>query len=386
MKKILWLPSWYPSKIDGFTGDFIQRHARAVALYLPLTVIYIVKDEKGIHTNDVLAETNVQERLHETIIYYKPFAAGIGFIDKFFSSLKYFSVYKKYIRQYIAREGKPAFIHVHVPIRAGIPALWCKKKYGIPFIVTEHWCAYNTLNPRNFFTHSAVFRRLSKKIFESAAMVTTVCESNRKELHSLFNIKKSVIIHNVADGRLFYPGHNNSDIPFVFVHVSSLTSQKNVTGILDALNILKNNFQNWRCVIAGPPDPALINYAVRCGLQEVIEWTGEIPYELVALHMRSSHCMVMFSRYENSPCTIIEALSAGLPVITSNVGGIPEIVNENNGLMVASEDVTALARAMEQMIYSYQKYNCGSIAEKAKQLFSYETVGAQIASLYSEGV
>jgi len=91
-----------------------------------------------------------------------------------------------------------------------------------------------------------------------------------------------------------------------------------------------------------------------------------------------------FSRYENSPCTIIEALMAGVPVIASNVGGIPEVVDKNNGLLVASEDVKGLCQAMVEIIQNYQSYNREEIAKKAKSLFSYEVVGAQIADLYTK--
>ena len=45
MTNVLWLVSWYPSRLDSFTGDFIERHARAVSKYVKLTVLVILKDE-----------------------------------------------------------------------------------------------------------------------------------------------------------------------------------------------------------------------------------------------------------------------------------------------------------------------------------------------------
>jgi glycosyltransferase involved in cell wall biosynthesis len=385
MKKILWLPSWYPSEIDFFTGDFIQRHARAVSIFQPLTIIYLVKDEKGVLTSDILEKKSVHGNLQEIIIYYKPYSIGVKAIDKLLSSARYVSVYRKYIRKYISEEGMPAFIHVHVPMKAGVLALWAKRKYDIPFIVTEHWCAYNKLNPENFFTRNILFRRLTKKIFQSATLVTMVCESNRKELLSLFDIEKSTIIQNVADRHLFYFLNNKPALPpFIFVHVSSLSYQKNAEGMLKAFAMLKVNFQHWRCIIIGPVNESLKQLAVHYGLEDFLEWTGELPNKAVASQMQNVHCMVMFSRYENSPCTIIEALSAGVPVIATNVGGIPEILDESNGLLVASEDIAGLSKAMENMIHNYQLYKRHAIAEKANQVFSYEIVGAAITKLYNE--
>ena len=65
--KIIWLASWYPNKTNLYNGDFIKRHAIAVAGKLPLSVIYVVKDQQGTITNDVRIEETKQNGLHEII-------------------------------------------------------------------------------------------------------------------------------------------------------------------------------------------------------------------------------------------------------------------------------------------------------------------------------
>ena len=69
-KKILWLCSWYPSKMDPFNGDFIQRHARAAALFNDIHVIHVTYD----YPNDVEnsgQELNSIGQLTEQIVYFK---------------------------------------------------------------------------------------------------------------------------------------------------------------------------------------------------------------------------------------------------------------------------------------------------------------------------
>ncbi|HTL10021.1 MAG TPA: glycosyltransferase [Chitinophagaceae bacterium] len=382
MKNILWLPSWYPSRLDRFTGDFVQRHAQALALYQSLVVLYLVKDAHGLVTNDVSTEITDTNGLKEIIVYYKPRQTGFKPIDKILSIKKYLSVYKTKLKQLIAETGAPAYIHVHVPMKAGVLALWCKRKYGIPFIVTEHWCAYNLLNPDNFFKKGLLFRRLSKKVFESAAMVTTVCESNRKELLSLFSIRQSMVINNVINEQLFYPQASKGNPCFTFVHVSTLHPQKNIGGLLNGLHLLKAVRADWRCIIVGPYQPYMQQLAGELGLDNQVIWTGELPYEQVATVVRGADCLVMFSKYENSPCTIIEALAAGLPVVSSNVGGIPELIDEANGLLVNSGDVMSLARAMGDMMQLTNQYDNDAIARAAAARFSYKTIGAKLSALY----
>jgi len=92
--------------------------------------------------------------------------------------------------------------------------------------------------------------------------------------------------------------------------------------------------------------------------------------------------MVMFSRFENSPCSIIEALCCGLPVIATKVGGIPELLNNNNGLLIESLDEKALFEALEAMAANYLKYDRKKIAEDAKSKFSYSVIGKKLDKIY----
>ena len=66
--KVLWLVSWYPNRLDKFTGDFIQRHAQAVSQYCKVEVIFVKKDE-SLLPNAIETENNVTDNLTEKIIY-----------------------------------------------------------------------------------------------------------------------------------------------------------------------------------------------------------------------------------------------------------------------------------------------------------------------------
>src|SRR6476659_7896057 len=97
---ILWLPSWYPNKLEPYNGDFIQRHARAVSLYQKVRVLFVVRDEKGTVTKDVLTENFANENLTEQLIYYTVGKAPSG-IQKAVSQRRYNQLFKKAIQQCI---------------------------------------------------------------------------------------------------------------------------------------------------------------------------------------------------------------------------------------------------------------------------------------------
>ena len=115
-----------------------------------------------------------------------------------------------------------------------------------------------------------------------------------------------------------------------------------------------------------------------------IRCTGELSYEQVGVELRKSSALVMFSFYENMPCVILEALCTGLPVIASRVGGITEVVGEDNGILINAGNENELLKAMKEMIAKYPSYKRDQISRKAAAQFSYETIGRTITQVYDE--
>ncbi|HXL58429.1 MAG TPA: glycosyltransferase, partial [Chitinophagaceae bacterium] len=143
MIKALWLTSWYPNKLDKMNGDFIQRHARAAALFCKVDVIHLEPDKHNILTQKIEVSAQTNGNLSETIVLYK-LSKNI-FTGKLFSFIRYVLLFKKYVQRYIALHGKPDIVHVHVPMKAGIVAWWLKRSHHIPYVVTEHWTIYNNM-------------------------------------------------------------------------------------------------------------------------------------------------------------------------------------------------------------------------------------------------
>jgi glycosyltransferase involved in cell wall biosynthesis len=99
--------------------------------------------------------------------------------------------------------------------------------------------------------------------------------------------------------------------------------------------------------------------------------------------VRKAHCGVLFSHSEMLPCSLLEWLCAGIPVIASKVGGIPEVVNSSNGLLVSAGNEDELTTAMLSMLNNYTQYQRASIAASASASFSYRAVAKQFEKIYS---
>lgn len=385
MAHILWLASWWPDALEPVNGDFVQRHAECVALYMPLQVIHVAQAGSHISIPKAFVEqatlNNLEIAVH--VFAFKPY--GIAIIDKFRYQWIYFNYYKKIIQEYIAQKGKPQLIHVHVPMKAGLLALYLKYFYQIPYIVSEHASYYDENATHNFFERSWFFRYFTKTIFQQAAAATNVSATIGKKIQQICSLKSITTIHNTVNTSLFYYQKNSAPpAVFRFIHVSSLKPQKNITGILQALVLLSKLQSNWQFVFVGPVTPEIEKMATRLNLSSFIIFTGELSYANVALQMQQAHAFVLFSNYENFPCVVVEALCCGLPVITSEVGGVQEAVDESNGKIVPQNNINALANAMNELREQYNQFNRESIAQKAQAKYAYSVIGKQFVELYKK--
>ncbi|TWI85661.1 glycosyltransferase involved in cell wall biosynthesis [Lacibacter cauensis] len=382
--KVLWLCSWYPNSADPFDGDFIERHAKALALYHQVDVMHVVQNKhflKGI--TSIKKEERNTTNLNASIYFLPLPNTGFAFVNVYLFNKRYQAFYKQLIEQYIAINGKPDLVHVHVPVKAGLTAVLLNRKYNVPFVVTEHSSAYFEYIPENYFSRNRYFRFVTKQTFSKALAVSTVSNWLLKRLQFLFSVQQTKLIRNVVDTNLFYPVVSDRE-RLRFIHVSMMHPLKNVEGILRALALLKEKRTDWEIWFVGPASKENRALTETLGLTEQVQWKGTLPYADVAAAMRAADALVHFSNYENLPCVVNEALCCGLPVISSSVGGIAEIVNATNGVLVTAGNINELTAALAEFLQYKNRYNKNKIAAEAATLFNEKEIGKQLNSWYAE--
>jgi glycosyltransferase involved in cell wall biosynthesis len=378
-KKILWLVSWYPNRNDSFDGDFIQRHARAAAICHDVHVIFVTD---ATMEKEIDEEWNYVTGLTEQIIYFKK---KQGIAARLRKQLTWKTLYQEAVKKYIGKNGLPDCVHVHVPWKAGLIALWMKRKYGKDFVVTEHWGFYNDVVDDNFYTKSKLTQALLKKLFNEAKSFISVSNFLGKCVERVAHRKADMIIRNVVDTTLFfYKVEKHSR--FTFIHVSSMVPLKNVKPIIDAFKIISETEPgNFQLILIGNRDNEYPKYAEQFGLLNTsVFFRAEIPYKEVAEEMRRSHCFILNSFIENSPCVIGEALCCGLPVIATDVGGVAELIDETNSRLIPSNDNQALVEAMENVYSEYSSFNRKQFSEEASKIFSYSAISQKFDELYRD--
>lgn len=382
--KVLWLASIYPSKLFPYDGDFIQRHARATSLFCEIEVLHVVKDEKGIVTQDVKEIITTTGQLTEKIIYYKPAKTSIRFVDRFLSSLKYKQLSRAAIKKYISENDKPAFLHLHIAMKAGLTALWAKRKYNIPYLLTEHWGGYLDEAVPSIRDYNSIYHYYWNKIITGAKASTYVSLYLEKFIERKYKVQNTQVIPNVVNTDIFYPVEKQPADRIRLIHISTMVYQKNPEAILQALALLKDEFA-FEMYVYGPVTKLQIELMVKLGLEKQVLLKGEVPQEELAKSMQQCDALILYSRFETFGCVLIEANACGVPVIVSNLNVFHEIVEEGvNGIFVEGENPNALAQKIKEFAAQKDNFNKKAIAATAAEKYNYKKAGRQFFELYNK--
>ncbi len=383
-KHIVFLARWYPHRYDPMFGLFVQRHAEAAALFNDITVVYChacerLQDNKTTRQQAKKFEiVRTNENNVDTIrVYYnKP-------KNKILSLIRFYRANMKALKLC----EKPDLIHVHILTRLGVIAWIQKKLHKTPYIITEHWSRYL---PGNDF--GGFLRKLFTKIVvRNAETVTTVTENLAIAMknHELKN-DNYVVLPNVVNLDMFHINKKNTDatshIPTI-IHISCFEDKsKNISGLLESLKIIDDKGIDFQCKLIGEGmDLDLMKEkAKELQLINKVSFTGLLQGQALADELSSGDFLVLSSNYENMPVVILEALASGLPVVSTNVGGIKEMIDDTKGILVEPRNKETLAEAMIKMIETHKNYDANYLRNSVIEKYGYESVGRFLSRLYNK--
>lgn len=371
MKNVLFLSSWYPSRVHTTLGNFVRYHALAASKYNKINVLYVVADD---NVKDYEIKYFQDEELKTTIVYFK---------RGFFKYLNYFIAFTKGF-QFLLKKKKIKFDIVHMNImHPGIwQALYLKWIYKIPYIVSENWHGFQDLAKYNL---SFLEMMLIKLGFRFSSVISPVSQQLKNCMINANFIAEYKIIPNVVDTDKFHLGEKDDDNKnFTFLHVSTLDdSIKNVSGIMDAFEKIKHQNIELKIVGDGPTD-WIVKKISTLKTKNTILVESEKTHDQIAKEMQKADVFVLFSNIENLPLVLIESISSGTPFIATKVGGVPEIFNNEMGRLVDARDIDQLLNEMNFMIENPNFFKSSNIRSYAIKNYSNEEVGKKFNDLYIE--
>jgi colanic acid/amylovoran biosynthesis glycosyltransferase len=241
-------------------------------------------------------------------------------------------------------------VHAHFAGMAARTAFWIDKFFPITFSFTAH--ANDIFAPRDFEIGL-------DKLVDEARLIVTETDYAEKFLRERFPDSANRI-HRIYNGLDLTPfvRADFSSVPPLIVAVGRLISKKGFADLLDVCRLFVEQGKSFRCEIIGegPLEEELREQITQFHLQNSVELVGARPQHEIREHLAAASVFVLPSvvdpdgGMDNLPTVIMEAMAAGLPVVSTMIGGISEMVVHNEtGILVPPGNVSALARAIERL-------------------------------------
>ena len=394
---ILHLLSWFPTPDDPTLGNFCVRMIDALPEECH-SVILSVCDGKDMTKSFEVKEIPGVRHTHVQI-YIRP--PKINAIRKL-KMLRMYQYGLKYIKQ---RFFNPDLIHLHVTYPLGQVALLWKKLLGYKYVLTEHWTIYQ---PQNKDVLVGKLKRKIIKIANNAELIMPVSLNLQRcmEGHGVNN--RFQVIYNLVNTDMFklreppcidsnrttsarndLQGSIKNDIHVWkkhILHISTLRDEaKNFSGILRTIERLRKQRDDFELHVIHDYDaPEFKTFVKEHHLEDCVIFHGKKTSAEVAQAYQDADFFVLFSNFENLPCVIVEAFASGVPVLSTSVGGIAEIVSPERGILIPQGNEEALLQGMNQLLDHSSEYDRQAIRDYAIKTFAAQNIGQQIFEAYKE--
>ncbi len=257
----------------------------------------------------------------------------------------------------LLRTLQPAIVHTHQTVgRYVYPACWAARQKVV--VHTIHSIASGEIASR-------FWRRFQAWAYQRGVLPVSIAQEVTRTFIEEYGRMPAAEIPNAIPTDRYTPNparraawRRQYEVPadaLVFTCVAGLRPLKNHRLLLQAFAHASSHLADALLLLVGPPDrldPAyaesLQSLAQELGLGHRVRFLGsrsDVPDIL-----RASDVFVLSSDYEGNPLSVLEAMAAGLPVISTAVGGVPELVQHGTtGLLVPAGDAHALAEAITQL-------------------------------------
>lgn len=269
------------------------------------------------------------------------------------------------------------FTHLHFHIAYPLLSYWhwFRKVISKPVVISEHWSAYHF----DFNIKDRSKLRPIQRIFHNPVHLITVSQSLARDIIRFSGNEQLPfsVIANVVDSQIFHY-QEKQIVPNTFFMVSQWKDPKEPFAVLKAVGNMPD--VHLRIGGYGPQLQEMKSLVEKLEMGHRVTFLGTMSKEAIAHEMNQSAAFVHPSNYETFSVVCAEANSCGCPVIASKVGGIPEFVNDSNGLLVEENTTAHWQSALEK--FQNAIFTRADIAKKAAWLTNMQLKSVQLINVY----
>jgi len=379
--KVLFLSSWYPTKINPNFGVFVKEHAHAIqTTENEIVVLAIVIHRSKKIWNKTISDTVDKEGVRTVLIEISSRFRDIIYHTVPLQYCMVKSVFKKQIKSGFS----PDIIHSNVIFPAGIIGHWLAKHLKKPHVITEHWTRVQ------YFMGMPILSRWGKSAYHNAVRILPVSEYLKCEiLPYILSADKSKfrVVGNVVDSEMFTFKEKPKDqnhIKLCSIATWSYLKDpaKQPELLIEAISELQkeiNQSVSLTMIGGGDKVPALKELCKEKNVKAT--FTGYLEKSEIVKKLQESDFFVHPTTIETFGVVVAEALLTGTPVVCSNVSALKELVNQANGIL-CDNIVEDWKRGLKLAIIS--DFDGKQIATEINKKFDKMNIGIAINSVYQE--
>lgn len=353
--KICIVPTMFPKYKGDYYGSFVFDDARML-VKKGFEVHVVTQHNPGIPYKEVMDGIYVhrfkwmEPKEFRALVHFKGLLDSLRLIT-YISSL-FFNLIR------IIRKNDIDVLHAHSVIPTGFITVIVAKIMQKNVFITAHGMDITNFEDNSFF------KRIIKFSLNNSSKSIAVSKNLAKKMISFgVDEKKIIVLRNGVDTNRFKPLHNpkirlkynieDNDILILFV--GYLDTFKGIFELIESFNKIKTDENNIILMIIGTgPLKHEIEKRIReLGLSKQVTFTGQVSPSEMHEYYQSADIFVLPSHNDagGPPIVFIEAMACGLPVIGTNVGGIPEGIDECvNGFIVPPKNAIELAEKLETLV------------------------------------
>ena len=249
-----------------------------------------------------------------------------------------------FLRMPIERAKGRSILHIHFAsgksfIRKSLLVRWGK---FLRYKIVLH-CHSGEI--KDYFSKIGIDK--AQHILSKASCLIVLSEAWKEYFTSTFHLNNVQVVNNPV-AKVDNPVQPGHELPLTLLFLGMLRDRK---GVFDLLDVIASHKSQWkgrvRVIIGGDGEVSrLQNTIASLGLEEMVKIVGWVDGDMKESLFAESHILVLPSYYEGLPVSVLEGMSHGKAIISTNVGGIPEVVDSSNGFVITPGDKAALSAAI----------------------------------------
>lgn len=378
---ILMISRGFPTKKDPQWGCFEQDQAEALCRYGHNVVVVSVDSRFRWKFRKIGITHQITNGVH----YYNSFWIPNKVVSVLFGSRFAFYVRDVQLgllyKAVLKKNQKPDVIYSHFFANTCL-GVFLKRKYNIPLVGIEHAARFNSDKLDSYTYNAANFA------YKNTDAIISVSSTLRDRLYFHFKVD-SHVVHNLVSHSFEVASRCKKDADkFVFVSVASVIYRKGFDLLIKAFKKSELWKDGAQLYIIGDGDEFnnIQSLITSLNLDDYVILAGKKTKNEILNILCESNVFVLSSRSENFSVAVLEALSIGLPVVSSKCGGIMECINDKNGLLVEVEDVLSLSSALKRIYYNYSSYDSDYIKLDYNNRFSSSAIAMKLTNIFEQVV